>query len=347
MPVFGGLSSARARFDIIRAQSDPFTYLQALIGTPSNPTFEEEWLDFKGNPRSDSDVKRIWSKALAGFANITDGLLIWGIDARKDPTTGRDVAGQLHLIPDPLAFKSRLRELQPDATNSPVMGVEVEAYVGPNCGPGFVVCYVPESAHKPHRAEFADKQWYYRTGTSFKPAEPGLLRALFYPQRSTLFDVELILECKFKEFAGERARVEAMLTLSSTLRIFGTATAKDVYVNMYGELPSLNMALAVSGSDWEFKGWTRVGFGFAARRPLHPGDECSVFYRADFMNPDSARKIGDRGYEVDFAMPALTFTVYATDQERQRFEFSTSRNKFSQRPGGATSTPIVLVHQRI
>jgi hypothetical protein len=120
MPIFGGPSSAGARFEAIRTHPDPFSYLSGLVSTPANPTFEEEWLDFKGNPRDDGDTKKIWSKALAGFANITDGLLIWGIDARKDKATGRDVADKLSLIPDPFVLKTRLRELQPDATNAPM-----------------------------------------------------------------------------------------------------------------------------------------------------------------------------------------------------------------------------------
>jgi len=84
----GRSSSAHVLFDQIKAGGIGF--LQGTVhSTP--PTFEEEWLDFKGAAATPPDkIKEIWSKALAGFANTEGGVLVWGIDARKDPTTGVD-----------------------------------------------------------------------------------------------------------------------------------------------------------------------------------------------------------------------------------------------------------------
>src|SRR3712207_3564197 len=104
------LSNAKALFEKIRNQHDPFAFLAAIPSPPRpDPYFEEEWLDFKGYPMDEKNTKKIWSKALSGYANITDGLIIWGIDARKDPATGIDAAHGLRLIPDPYAFESKLR----------------------------------------------------------------------------------------------------------------------------------------------------------------------------------------------------------------------------------------------
>ncbi len=79
------ISSARMFLDEIKSQSDAFLYLSSLADPngPQYPFFEQEWIDFKGQPRDDKDAKEIWSKALSGYANITDGLIVWGIDARN------------------------------------------------------------------------------------------------------------------------------------------------------------------------------------------------------------------------------------------------------------------------
>src|SRR6266404_6707775 len=83
LKIVGGLDPAAATKGLVRA-------------TP--PCFETEWLDFKGAARiTDQISKRKWSEALAGFANTQGGVLIWGVDARKDPATGVDAACDVSL----------------------------------------------------------------------------------------------------------------------------------------------------------------------------------------------------------------------------------------------------------
>ena len=55
------VSSARAFFDDLERRPDPFTHLSSMVNS-SDPFFEEEWIDFKGEPQSDNDAKKIWSK---------------------------------------------------------------------------------------------------------------------------------------------------------------------------------------------------------------------------------------------------------------------------------------------
>ena len=87
------------------------TFLKGLIGSDP-PSFETDWLDFKGAEQlKDKDVKKIWSEALAGFANTEGGVLVWGIDARPDPITKIDCASGLSLVKKPATFVSRLKEL--------------------------------------------------------------------------------------------------------------------------------------------------------------------------------------------------------------------------------------------
>jgi Putative DNA-binding domain len=191
MPV--QVSSARAFFDEISGFRDPneaFAFL-AEIPSRSQSFFEEECIDFKGHWRDENDEKKNWSKALSGYANITDGVIVWGIDARNDPVTEVDFASGLKLIPDTRILESHLRDWIRDATNPPVMGVEFKSY--PGSDGGFVVCFIPESAHKPHRAEWAQKHYYYRAEDDFLEAEPAMLRLLFYPRYSPAFSIEVSL----------------------------------------------------------------------------------------------------------------------------------------------------------
>ena len=119
-------SSGRMFFDHIAAFANDQDRYNFLAGIPNGPDpfFEQEWLDFKGYPQAEKDQKRIWSKALSGFANITDGVVVWGIDARPDRATKIDAACGLRLIPNARAFESRLRDWIRDATNPPVIGVD-------------------------------------------------------------------------------------------------------------------------------------------------------------------------------------------------------------------------------
>jgi hypothetical protein len=104
-----------------------------------------------------------------------------GNSAKKTPPRNIDAANALWLISDPHVLESQLRDWIRDATNPPVLGVEYLSYPGPTQA-GFVVCLIPESQHKPHRAEFDGQHYYYRAGDDFLRAGPSLLRTLFYPQ---------------------------------------------------------------------------------------------------------------------------------------------------------------------
>jgi hypothetical protein len=322
------LSSARAYFEHIRGQADPFAFLSDIPSTARpEPFFEEEWLDFKGRPQDERDAKKIWSKALSGYANITEGLIIWGIDARVTPPRGIDAASGLRLITDPYAFESKLRDWIRDATNPPVIGVEYQSYPGPSTE-GFVVCLVPESNHKPHRAEFADKHYYFRAGDDFLIAEPGLLRTLFYPQIRPFLSVEISLHYHltptdladayrespsvdlFNDLVNSRSSLEYSVKLYNN----GAATAKDVYVVLQTE-DELNYH---QGSDWSMRPNPQGKVAFEARRPFHPGEVIDLF-RAGFQREYHNRTKERDGWEIipHFPPKQLRFLLYAENADRQ------------------------------
>lgn len=96
--------------------------VKALIGTS-----ETEWLDFKTQAKHPNDDKSTWSEAISGFANNQGGVLIWGVDARKDSASGIDAANALVPIKSVDVFQSRLRELTHVATEPPLPGIIVKS----------------------------------------------------------------------------------------------------------------------------------------------------------------------------------------------------------------------------
>src|SRR5437588_621036 len=149
-------SSAGRFFEDFRSAPDRGALLHRLFD-PADPQAETEWLDFKGarwnDPKrgtvllSDGQAKEIWGQALSAFANTQGGVLVFGIDARKN-ANDVDAAVGFARVKDPGAFASRLRQLHPHATDPPVLGVEVEAWEDPAAaGDGAVLCHVPESPH--------------------------------------------------------------------------------------------------------------------------------------------------------------------------------------------------------
>lgn len=275
-------SVAKNFFQATTRAADPVAVIKRLVdATP--PECETEWRDFKGAAQAnDQDTKRTWSKALAGFANTQGGVLIWGVDARKDQATGVDAASDLSLVKNPSAFKSRLNELHHQATEPPVLGVEIEAYPIPGTADeGFVVCYVPESPFKPHRAEHADRQYYIRAGDDFVVPSVSLLRSLFFPLSRCRLVVKLTASCTVENG-------NLIYHLKAFLENTGTATAFNTYIIAH---PNPAEGTPYTGSDWQ-SGATRNPYSLAAKKPIHPGimmQFCGWNYHPQF-NPQSYAK---------------------------------------------------------
>jgi hypothetical protein len=281
------------------------------------PTFEEEWLDFKGAAAIPPDkVKEIWSKALAGFANTGGGVLVWGIDARKDRTTGVDCASALSLVPDPNALKSRLMELHHQSTDPPVLNVEIESFSDPTAsGAGFVVCLIPESPFKPHRAEhLVNKQYYIRAGDDFVSPSPALLRHLFFPHAYSHLWVEVAatvgpLLCLDKQ--GLQLPDVAEIDYKVCIHNSGTATAQDVYAVLQTDIYGRYRI----GNDWIETANPQGKKALLARRPLHPGAVSELFV---LTQPVSWSKQPTHRNDVSpFGNVTLRFLMYAHDREPQ------------------------------
>jgi hypothetical protein len=164
--------------------ADAVRLLQSLPNLPEK-TFENDWLDFKSGKTKPEDLKRIWSKIIGAFANSEGGVVVWGVIAKKDPSTGIDAVSSIELVPDVFVLRSRLMELRHEACDPPAPNIEIkELLVSPLGNEGFVVCHIPESQNKPHRSEFSDRHFYLRMGDSSRECNVSILRQLFFPKRN-------------------------------------------------------------------------------------------------------------------------------------------------------------------
>lgn len=268
-------SIARDFFLQITRASDPVAAIKSLVGaTP--PEFETEWRDFKGAAQiSDQDAKRTWSKALAGFANTQGGVLIWGIDARKDHATGIDAACGLSLVKNPSAFKSRLNELHHQATEPPVLDVEIEAYsIAGTSDEGFVVCYIPESPFKPHRAEHAERQYFIRVGDDFVVPSVSLLRNLFFPQSRCRLVPKLTASCMVENG-------QMRYHIKGVLHNVGSATAFDTLVITHYSVKGTTSSI----SNWDTGPILDPHYS-SAKILIHPGIMTTFFAMICFPQYD-------------------------------------------------------------
>lgn len=92
---------------------------------------EHLYLEFKllkDASLASSDDKHNLARALSGFANSSGGLIIWGVEARKN-NDGVDCATALKEIDRITLLLSRLNELTGDGVDPTVHGVLIASFL--------------------------------------------------------------------------------------------------------------------------------------------------------------------------------------------------------------------------
>jgi hypothetical protein len=158
------------------------TFINSMISTP---IVEELFLDYKQASTippatlSDSDKKN-YAKAISGFSNSEGGVIVWGVDCRKDPTSGADIPSKLVPIPNVMAFKTMLDALTSGATLPPNRETESHVVLDNSGTDGFLITLIPEAEGAPFKAVIKGTDDYYmRAGSSFLPVTHGLLAGMF------------------------------------------------------------------------------------------------------------------------------------------------------------------------
>ena len=144
---------------------------------------ESLFLDYKrsatsaGDPGLHRNDRDNLSKALSGFANSEGGLLIWGVDARREAGVQREVTNK-----EPVAQAAGFRTLIEGALSGesiPALSNARVLHILDGNGPaGYVAVLIPQSTIGPVRATRTDK-YHLRSGSSFGIVPHGVLAGMF------------------------------------------------------------------------------------------------------------------------------------------------------------------------
>lgn len=154
--------------------------LQHIDDFLTNRQEEHLTLDFKTINRtdlSDKDDRRNFAKALSGFANSSGGLIIWGVEARKNPQ-GIDCAVGKREITNLRLFLAKLNEFTGNFISPIVEGV-VHKEIKTESDKGYAVTLVPVSSAGPHMAKAGEDRYYKRSGDGFYRMEHFDLEDMF------------------------------------------------------------------------------------------------------------------------------------------------------------------------
>jgi hypothetical protein len=231
--------------------------IRAYIASQQEETLQLEFKTVSSSDMSSRDDRRNFAIALSGFANSAGGLVVWGIDARKN-SDGIDCAVSVSEIKDVSLFRSRLVELTGDAVSPRIDGI-LHKTVQEENGSGFAVTFVPESDSGPHMAKLGEDRYYKRSGPSFYRMEHFDIADMFGRRRRARLRVEARVDGK-----DDRARI--ILSLYND----GRGSARAPYLAFSCPPPFQSNEYGLDGNGHE--GMHRIPFR-GSHLPLRYGED--------------------------------------------------------------------------
>jgi hypothetical protein len=220
---------------------------------------EDLTLDFKLASRNfdDREERKVIARAISGFANAAGGLIVWGIDARKD-ADGIDCAQAAVPLTDPKLFMTRLIE-HGGAATSPVAPGVVHRLVEGTEGP-FALTYVPESDRGPHMAKLGEDRYFQRSGDSFRVMEHFAIADMFGRRSRPVLKLRI-----------QKDRNNSLLVLIANE---GRGAAKSLYLGL--KLPP-NFRPSAYGYDGSNHFWLKDG-GYSDNFHRFGGDTGTILH---------------------------------------------------------------------
>jgi Putative DNA-binding domain len=254
-------------------------------------------LDFKRVTNSgltNRDDRKNLACALSGFANASGGLVIWGVDARKNDD-GTDCVVALPGVENVAALVTRLNQLTGEAVDPIVNGIQHRVVGVFENNRGFGVTLVPESDGGPHMAKLGENRFYKRSGDSFYPMEHYDLADMFGRRRKPRLE--------FKVYARNPGP-EAELILG--LKNSGRASAKAPYLRVDAPAPFSRNRYGVDGNQGEGLPWLKAQtkgrqwhWGASADLVIHPGVTLEI---ASLTRSNNVTPIPAEGIALSYAM---------------------------------------------
>lgn len=318
----------RHRFLALAEQGE--TGIQQLVASGEQ---EDVGLEFKAKAQAGHgrlerpDVKNL-GKAISAFANSEGGLLIWGINARRDPDTGIDCARALDPIGGIELFKSQVNERLSEIIRPAHSAIEV-ALVRSSSAPdsGYLLLYVPRSERRPHMSRAPDDHTYWRrVGASSLRMEHGDIEDAFTRRRvGALAPVYELLEWHTVGTEGAFRQHNAPIRIG--LRNQELVSARFPYLEVRLDqgfpdpphkslLNEIGLSRVEAGIEWHrFRGNSNV--------VIHPGETLwavTVYLPVARRLGESAIFIG--GQQPGEAVIAMTLRFGALDQPQQSLQLT-------------------------
>lgn len=224
-------------------------------------------LDFKlvkDASLSSADDKKNLACALSGFANSSGGLIVWGVDARKN-SDGVDCAVALRPVEQVSLLVGRLNSLTGEGVDPSVNQVQHRA-IETEGGRGYALTVVPESETGPHMAKLGENRYYKRIGDGFYKMEHYDIADMFGRRRRPKLKV-------FYRVVGVGQQAEVHLGLRND----GRATARAPFFAFETEGTLLRSRYGLDGNGNEGLQWLRAAnsglqwaYGGGMDFALHP-----------------------------------------------------------------------------
>lgn len=227
------------------------------------------------------DGRSSLAKALSAFSNSAGGVLVIGVECRKN-ADGVDCACDLEPLPNWRTALSAVSSAVGDLLQPKNDGIRIDGFASDgNQSLGYIVVDVPRSERRPHRSEAADlKQYFKRSGSGSYAMEH--------------FDIE---------DAFRRTAVPE-LKLRTDDRKFRSSGSNGYYnIQLWLDNVSSVTAFFPSITTWDCTG-IQFGWGddrLPSVRRINEADKVTAYGDSEFViHPDSTRQIEEFEFHAAF-----------------------------------------------
>jgi hypothetical protein len=205
--------------------------LELMVLNKEEETLHREFKTAAGDrgTKLTRDDKRNIAKALSGFSNAEDGILIIGIETATE--NNLDIAANLRPIVDLNSYYNRVLSYVHDAISPQSTGIRVEAIRSSKQGDiGYIAVLVPASDLRPHMSN-AEHRYFRRGSDGTRTMEHGEVRDLMLAARQGRLELRPLFESSGSG-GGDIFLVKVFLALEN----IGRVPVSAPFINIQGGL---------------------------------------------------------------------------------------------------------------